>query len=45
VVGEYHEHLLPDSLERVQAGLTAAGFTPHVTRDRRCGPLFYAHRS
>jgi FkbM family methyltransferase len=44
VVGEYHEHLLPGSLARVRAGLTAAGFAPHVIRDRRCGPLFYAHR-
>lgn len=44
VVGEYHEHLLSDSLSRVRDGLTAAGFVPRVTRDRRCGPLFYAQR-
>lgn len=45
IVAEYHEALVPGVLQRVERVLYEQGFTPAVSRNRRCGPLVYASRA
>jgi FkbM family methyltransferase len=44
IVGEYHEWLVPGSLERLRRRFSAARFSFRVSRDPRCRDLFTARR-
>ena len=44
IVAEYHEWLVPGSLQRVETVLREHGFVVTVSRDRRCGPLVHGAR-